>query len=309
MSHEGTGIVAATGSAVTTFEPGDRVLSGTLQKPCGQCENCNVPASHDWKQYCIAAGGALGLFSDGAFAQYHVADSRMSCRVPDSVSLLTAAPLACAGVSVYRAVSIAGVKPGGSLAIVGAGGGLGHFGVQFAKLHGLVVVAIDARDDGLELARRLGADHVLDARAGKEQVVAQVRALTEGKGVDAVVNVSDHLSTTALSAAIARQHGTVILVAQPEQVILPFQDIVLRDVTIKGSVMGGPAISQEMLDTVATHKVRAEVHVFEGLDEVSRMLELARAGTLGKKAVCVVDKDLASQECSLPTGEEDLLDF
>ncbi|RYP73570.1 hypothetical protein DL769_004185 [Monosporascus sp. CRB-8-3] len=293
MSHEGTGVVAATGSSVTAFKPGDRVLSGLVQNICGQCESCDAPAGQDWKQYCVAPGGVIGIRSDGAFAQYHVADSRMSCHVPDGVSLLTAAPLACAGVSVYRAVRMAGVQPSCYLAIVGAGGGLGHFGVQFAKARGLTVIAIDARDGGLELARQVGADHVLDARAGKEQVVAQVHALTGGRGVDAVVNVSDHPTTTALSAAITRQHGTVILVAQPEEVTLPFQDIVLRDVTIKGSALGGPAMIHEMLDTVATHKVRAEMQVFDGLDEVPRMLELSRAGKIKGKAVCVVDNDFA----------------
>ncbi|RYP44980.1 hypothetical protein DL768_008617 [Monosporascus sp. mg162] len=293
MSHEGTGVVAATGSSVTAFKPGDRVVSGLVQNTCGQCESCDAPAGQDWKQYCVAPGGVIGIRSDGAFAQYHVADSRMSCHVPDGVSLLTAAPLACAGVSVYRAVRMARVQPGCYLAIVGAGGGLGHFGVQFAKARGLTVIAIDARDGGLELARQVGADHVLDARAGKEQVVAQVHALTGGRGVDAVVNVSDHPTTTALSAAITRQHGTVILVAQPEEVTLPFQDIVLRDVTIKGSALGGPAMIREMLDTVATHKVRAEMQVFDGLGEVPRMLELSRAGKIKGKAVCVVDNDLA----------------
>ena len=79
-----------------------------------------------------------------------------------------------------------------------AGGGLGHLGIQFAKALGIKVIAIDARDEGLEIAKKFGADHVLDARESKQEVVKKVQALTDGKGVDTTVNVSDHSSTAGL---------------------------------------------------------------------------------------------------------------
>lgn len=85
-----------------------------------------------------------------------------------------------------------GLKAGQSIAIVGGGGGLGHLGVQFAKALGMKVIAIDARDEGLALARESGADTVVDARLGKEKVAEEVRKVTGGVGADATLNVSDH---------------------------------------------------------------------------------------------------------------------
>ncbi|EXJ73869.1 uncharacterized protein A1O5_03631 [Cladophialophora psammophila CBS 110553] len=293
LSHEGTGVVVAAGSSVQDFKPGDRVMSGITFHSCGHCENCLAPVEKDWKQYCFDIDGAAGVMTDGAFAEYHVVDSRMSCKVPDGVSFLTAAPLACAGVTVYRGLQVSGVGKGGWVAIVGAGGGLGHFGVQFAKAAGLNVIAVEARDEGLEIAKKYGADHVLDAREGKDAVVASVRALTSGQGgVDATVNVSDHPSTAALSAAITRTHGTVVEAAQPPEVTVPFMDIVLRDITIKGTMHGGKQLADEMLRTVAEHGIVAETQVFQGLEDVPKMFELLEAGKIKGKAVCVVDKEL-----------------
>ncbi|KIX94948.1 uncharacterized protein Z520_09258 [Fonsecaea multimorphosa CBS 102226] len=294
LSHEGTGVVVAAGaSAQESFKPGDRVMSGITFHGCGRCENCQAPPDRDWKQYCFDNDGALGVVTDGAFAEYHVVDARMSCKVPERVSFLTAAPLACAGVTVYRGLKVSGVGAGGWVAIVGGGGGLGHFGVQFAKAAGMKVIAVEARDDGIEIAKKYGADHVLDAREGKDKVAERVRALTSPRGgVDATVNVSDHPSTAALSASITRSHGTVVQAAQPVEVTVPFQEIVLRDITIKGTMHGGPGVADEMLQTVATHGIVAETQVFHGLDEVPKMFELLEAGKVKGKAVCVVDKEL-----------------
>ncbi|OAP65608.1 hypothetical protein AYL99_01580 [Fonsecaea erecta] len=293
LSHEGTGVVVAAGDAVEEFKPGDRVMSGITFHGCGHCENCRAPADKDWKQYCFDTDGALGVMTDGAFAEYHVVDSRMSCKVPDGVSFLTAAPLACAGVTAYRALQVSGVEPGQWVAIVGAGGGLGHFGVQFAKAQGMKVIAVEARDDGLEIARKYGADHVLDAREGKDKVAERVRALTgTNGGVDATVNVSDHPSTAALAAAITRTHGTVVQAAQPLEVTVPFQEIVLRDITIKGTMHGGKGVAEQMLQAVAKHGIVAEAQVFDGLAGVPEMFELLESGKIKGKAVCVVDKEL-----------------
>jgi len=292
MSHEGTGVVVAVGSQVSNFKVGDRVMTGIKLHACGKCIECDPPHGEDWNQYCFRSEGAVGIMSDGGFAEYHIADSKESSLIPDSVPFTTAAPLACAGVTVYRAVLTSQVKEGGLLAIVGAGGGLGHLGIQFARARGIQVIAIDARDEGLEICRKLGAEHVFDAREGKAEIVKKVQALTNGRGVEAVVNVSDHPTSAALSAAMTRNHGTVVQAAQPVEVSVPFQDIVLRDVTIQGTMLGGRKLAQEMLQVVAKHNIRAETQIFHGLEEVPKMVELARAGNLRGKAVCVVDASL-----------------
>lgn len=293
MSHEGTGLVVAVGSQVSDFKIGDRVMTGIKVHACGKCINCKPPDGQDWNQYCWEAEGAVGIMAcDGAFAEFHVADSKESSLVPDAIPFTIAAPLACAGITVYRAILTSQVKKGGMLAIVGAGGGLGHFGIQFARARGIRVIAIEARDEGLEICRKLGAEHVLDVRDGKAEMVKKVHALTEGQGVEAVVNVSDHPTSAALSAAITRTHGMVVQAAQPTEVCVPFQDIVLRDVTIKGTMAGGRGLAQEMLQVVADHNIQAETQVFHGLEEVPKMVELSRAGNLKGKAICIVDASL-----------------
>ena len=211
-SHEGTGTVAAIGPEVHDFEKGDRVMAGLPRDRCGHCPDCTGP--EEYRQYCPNIKGYVGVTLDGAFAEYVVADSRESCILPDAVSFETAAPLACAGCTIWRGVLQTELKKGETVGIVGAGGGLGHLGCQFAKALGLIVVGMDAREEGLQLAKNCGADIVVDARKEKEEVVKEVQKVTNGMGVDASITVSDHPSAAALACAITKRHGTMIQIAQ-----------------------------------------------------------------------------------------------
>jgi alcohol dehydrogenase, propanol-preferring len=214
-SHEGTGIVVATGSDVKKFKKGDRVMAGIPRGLCGKCYNCKGP--DDWHQYCQNANGLIGVLVDGAFSEYFLADEETSCHIPEEVSFASAAPLACAGITIYRSIIVADVPKGGWLAIVGAGGGLGHLGIQFALAKGYNVVAVDARDPGIELCKKAGAKHIFDVREGKEKVVDGIQKLTDGLGVHSTINVSEHETSAELSCAITRMHGTVVQAAQPER--------------------------------------------------------------------------------------------
>lgn len=159
----------------------------------------------------------MSVQRNGAFQEYLVVDSREASRIPDEMTFETAAPLACAGITVWRGVLQAELKPGQWLGIVGSGGGLGHLGIQFAKARGLEVIGVDASDEGLALSREAGADVVVDARLGKEQVAKQAFKATDGKGVHATLNVSDAKLAAATACAITRNHGTVIQIALVSQ--------------------------------------------------------------------------------------------
>jgi alcohol dehydrogenase, propanol-preferring len=209
-SHEGSGTVVKVGSAIKEFEVGDRVLCSLTYHRCGVCADCTGPEVG--RQYCPNVGGYLGVNRDGSFAEYEVVDGRECCLLPDNVSFETAAPLACAGITVWGGLVRAGLKAGESVAIVGGGGGLGHLGVQFAKALGLNVIAIDAREEALSLARECGADTLVDARSGKEKVVEEVKKVTGGRGADATLNVSDHESAAATGAAVTKMHGRLLSV-------------------------------------------------------------------------------------------------
>ena len=293
-SHEGTGVVVAVGDNAKDFKIGERVMAGIAMGFCHECINCRGP--DDWHQYCPNNAGLIGVTTQGCFAEYVVANRETSCHIPDKVSFASAAPLACAGITIYRAVIVAGVKKGGWLAIVGAGGGLGHLGIQFAKAKGINIVAVDARDEGLDLCKHAGAEHVFDARDGKEKVVEQIQKITGGDGVEATINVSEHETSAPLSCAITRMHGTMVQVSQPQDVSVPFREIIFRDIHIVGSLMSGPGQAQEMLDECGRAGISVQTNIFHGLNEVPKMVELAHSGKMKGKAVTVVNEDLMKGE-------------
>ena len=164
--------------------------------------------------------------------------------------------------------------------------------IQMAKAIGLNVIAIDARDEALELCKRAGAEHVFDARIPKDELVSQIQKLTpNGLGVDSAINVSEHSTAAATGCAVTKMHGRLIQVAQPDQVCVPFQELIFRDITIKGTLVAGAEQSQKMLNLVSEHKIHVETNIFHGLNEVPKMVELAHSGKMKGKAVVVIDEE------------------
>ncbi|GME65922.1 alcohol dehydrogenase [Neofusicoccum parvum] len=284
-SHEGAGTVAATGGDVHDLRPGDRVMCGLYLHQCGACGDCAAGAP----QYCAHSAGAIGVHTHGAFAEYVRVDARNAVKLPDNVSFETAAPLACAGCTIYKGVMATGLHAGEWICLVGAGGGLGHLGIQFAKALGLHVVGIDARDEGLELARKTGADVVVDARKGKEAVVKEVQAVTAGEGVNATVTISDAKDAAALGCAVTKVHGLMVQIAQPDEVSVPFRELVFRDIKIHGSLICGPEEARQMMKVVSENGISVKTNPVHGLNEIPKLLELARSGKMSGKGIVIVD--------------------
>ncbi|KAJ0313297.1 hypothetical protein COL516b_000229 [Colletotrichum fioriniae] len=270
-------------------------------------------ASHEGSGTVVAVGfasassdfnfkieGHVGVHVDGCFAEYVKVDARSTVPIPEAVSFLSAAPLACAGRTVWRGVVQAGLKEGQWLAILGSGGGLGHLGIQMAKTLGLRVIGIDARDEGLELTRTSGADVVLDARRDKEDVVKEARdAANGGEGADATLNLSDADSAAALACAVTKMHGTVVQIAQPDEVKIPFQELVFRDVRVKGSLLCSREESIGLVEHVAKNGINLKTNVFHGLDRIHELTELVHTGKMSGKAVIVVDEQQMADEKKL----------
>ncbi|KAL8842216.1 MAG: hypothetical protein Q9170_000622 [Blastenia crenularia] len=293
-SHEGCGEVVALGSSVKDFKKGDRVMAGLPMHRCGYCTDCLGP--DELKHYCPNIKGHVGVTTDGAFADYMVVDSRESSKIPDKVAYETAAPMACAGITVWGGLVRAGLKAGETVALVGAGGGLGHLGCQFAKAMGLQIVGIDARDEGLELASSLGAHAVVDARIGKEMVVEEVKKVTNGLGVDSTLVISDASDAAALGCAITKMHGLMIQIAQPPEVSIPFAELIFRDIRVHGSLIGPRYEAQRMLEFVAEHNITVKTNPFFGLEEIPHLVELAHSGKMAGKGVVIVDEDEIKKE-------------
>lgn len=231
------------------------------------------------------------------FAEYTVADERESALLPSGIPFSSAAPLACAGITAWRGVlrAVDVVPEGEYIAVIGAGGGLGHLAIQFAHALGRKVIAVDARDEGLEVARNEGAELVLDARDGIEKV-AKLASESVSGGVGATVNVSDARSAAALACAVTRLHGRMIQIAQPEEVIIPFQELIFRDIHVEGSLVCSPAEMRSMLELVAKHNVHVVKNVFTGLNRIFDLVDLAHSGKMKGKGVIVVDRETVERE-------------
>ncbi|MDX3730665.1 alcohol dehydrogenase AdhP [Streptomyces caniscabiei] len=227
--HEGVGIVEALGDGVTHLAVGQRVAVPWLGWACGRCEHC----LSGWETLCEQQQNT-GYSVDGGYAEKMLAPADFAAVVPDGVDPRDAAPLTCAGVTTYKALKVAGVRPTQLVAISGIGG-LGHLAVQYAKIAGATVAAIDVTDDKLELARELGADILIDAR--KED---PAEVLKRHGGAHAAIALAVDEQAFASVYGGLRRGGKLVMVALPAggTIQVPIFDTVLNGTSVIGSIVG-----------------------------------------------------------------------
>src|ERR1700757_4361181 len=155
--HEGVGKVVELARGVTEVALGDRVAMPWLGYACGSCDYC----VSGWETLCESQQN-MGYSIDGSFGEYATAYGRYVVKVPEVVDPLDAAPLTCAGVTTYKAVKVAGTRSSDLVAVFGVGG-LGHLALQYARIAGGRVIAVDVHEEKLALARELGAEFVVNA--------------------------------------------------------------------------------------------------------------------------------------------------
>ena len=245
--HEGVGIVAAAGADVTAVAVGDRVAIPWLGYACGTCEHC----ISGWETLCESQRNT-GYSVDGTFAEYARAHGRFVVRVPEGIDPVEAAPLTCAGVTTYKAVRIADVRPSDVVAVFGVGG-LGHLALQYAKIAGGTVVAVDVVEEKLELARELGADVVVNA--AREDPAEAVRALG---GADSAVVTAVFPEPFEQAYRSLRRGGRLVFVGLPadNHVTLPIFETVLGGITIVGSIVGTRLDLREVFELHAAGRTR-----------------------------------------------------
>ncbi len=273
--HEAVGHVAALGSGVTGIKEGDRVGVPWLHTACGHCQYC----TSGWETLCEAQQNT-GYSVDGGFAEYSLADPAFVGRLPDSLEFGAAAPVLCAGVTVYKGLKESEVRPGEWVAISGIGG-LGHMAVQYAKAMGMHVAAVDVRQEKLDLARQLGADLTVDA--SKVDAAAEIRKQVGGTHGALVTAVSPKAFSQALG--MVRRHGTVALCGLPPgDFPTPIFDIVLKRITIRGSIVGTRKDLEEAIAFAGEGKVKA--HFSEDrLDNVNAIFDKMRQGRIDGRIV------------------------
>ncbi|MEU8590054.1 zinc-dependent alcohol dehydrogenase [Streptomyces sp. NPDC048664] len=273
--HEGVGIVEECGAGVTHLTSGRRVAVPWLGWACGRCEHC----LGGWESLCPRQVNT-GYGCDGAYAEKMLAHADFALPVPDGLSAVEAAPLVCAGVTAYKALKVAGVRPAHLVAVCGIGG-LGHLAVQYAKIAGARVAAIDVVDDKLELASELGADLVIDART---QDVAHVLR-GQGGAHCALALAADDTAFEALHAGL-RRGGTLVMVALPAHGSLrvPVFDTVLKGISVTGSIVG---TRQDLAEVLGLHAAGRTRVVFETrpLTSVNESLHDVRTGQVKARVV------------------------
>lgn len=169
-------------------------------------------------------------------------------------------------------------------------------GIQFAKALGLKVIGVDARDEGLELSKHYGADVVIDARKGREAVVKEVQEVTGGEGAESSIALSDHKDATSIACGCTKMHGVVVQIAQPDEVIIPFTELIFRDIKIHGSLVCSAEESKSMLDIIAKHGITVTTNPFHGLDKIEDLVEMVHGGKIKGKAAIVVDQQQIDDE-------------
>lgn len=268
--HEIIGRVRSVGSAVTRFKAGDNVGVGCMVDSCQHCEPCH----HGLEQYCEEFPTLTYNGTDrhdhtityGGYSEKIVVSDKFVLKVPDGLDLAGAAPLLCAGITTYSPLRHWKVGKGSKVAVVGLGG-LGHMGLKLAKALG-AEVTLFTRSAGKEQdARRLGADNIVLSTDTSQMAAVTGRFDLIIDTVPYIHDINPYMPTLAIS-------GTLVLVGYlgPLEPFLNSAPMVLGRKSVAGSLIGGIAETQEMLDFCGEHGITSDIEVIQ-IQEINAAYE------------------------------------
>ncbi|KAK2966597.1 hypothetical protein RJ640_025282 [Escallonia rubra] len=266
--HEITGVVKELGSNVHGFKVGDYVGIGTMVNSCQECEWCDISQ----EVHCTKGVRTFnsvdvdGTITQGGYSDHYVVHQRFCFKIPDGYPLASAAPLLCAGITVYSPMMRHKMnQPGKSLGVIGVGG-LGHMAIKFGKAFGLSVTVFSTseskRDEALN---KLGADKFV-VSSNEQQMAAQSNSL------DFIIDTAsgDHPFDPYIS--LLKTNGILVLVGVPSEVKFSPMNLIRGNKTITGNVTGGTQERQEMLNFCAAHKIYPEIEVIP-IEYINEALE------------------------------------
>ena len=278
--HEIVGTVTDVGPDVTKYAKGDRVAVGCMVDSCRQCEFC----TDGEEQFCVEGSTFTygvpdrhGDLSQGGYSDHIVCREEFVCKVPDGMDMAHAAPLLCAGITTYSPLKRYGVKEGQKVAVVGLGG-LGNMAVKLAVAMGAEVTVITRSPDKADDARAAGATDVLlstdaaamEAAAGRFHLILDF--IPVGHDIDPYV-------------ALLRPYGTHVIVGAPDPAPkLEGGTLIFGNRQVSGSLIGGIAQTQEMLDFCARHNVLPEIEVITG-DAIAGAWDTLEKGDIAHRFV------------------------
>jgi propanol-preferring alcohol dehydrogenase len=268
--HEGVGVVERLGAGETHgLEPGMRVALPWLGYACGVCRYCNTGRETLCEQQLNTGYGI-----DGSFAEYVVGYARHVVRVPDGVSSADAAPLTCAGVTTYKAVKVSGATSSSLVAVFGAGG-LGHLAVQYARITGASVVAVDTNPARLQTALEVGAEHVVNPL--EEDPIAAIQRLG---GADAAIATAVMPSAFEQAFGSLARGGMLVCVGLPAEnhLQIPIFETVLGGLDLRGSIVGTRHDLEEVFELHRRGLTRVE-YAERPLDDVNAAIDQVLDGS------------------------------
>ncbi|GAA3283699.1 alcohol dehydrogenase AdhP [Nesterenkonia halobia] len=273
--HEGVGVVEKVGEGVTDLAVGQMVGNAWLWSACGSCEHCRS----GWETLCEGQVNG-GYTVDGSFGEYMIVDARFAAVLPDGVDAYEVAPVLCAGVTVYKGLKRTDVRPGQWVVISGIGG-LGHLAVQYAVAMGMRVIAVDIAADKLRLAAEHGAEITVDASADDpaEEIQRQVG------GSHGVLVTAVHPAAFGQAIAMTRRGGTIVFNGLPPgDFPAPIFDIVLKGLTIRGSIVGTRQDMVEALEIYSRGQIRPTIST-RSLTEINTVFDEMRRGEIDGRVV------------------------
>lgn len=286
--HEVAGVVTEVGSKVQKFKVGDKVGVGCMVSSCRSCQNC----SDNLENYCpkliltYSAKNIDGTITYGGYSDSMVVDEHYAIRIPDGMPLDAAAPLLCAGITVYSPLKYYGLdKPGLHVGVVGLGG-LGHMAVKFAKALGANVTVISTSPNKKkEALENLGADSFLVSRE-QDQMQAAMGSL------DGIIDTVSAVHPLMPLICLLKPHGKIIMVGLPEKPLelLVFPLLMGRRM-LGGSCIGGMKETQEMMDFAAKHNVKPDIEVIP-MDYVNTAMERLLKADVKYRFVIDIEKTL-----------------
>ncbi|GJD05215.1 alcohol dehydrogenase GroES-like domain-containing protein [Colletotrichum higginsianum] len=278
-SHEPSGVVVQIGKGCSSeWKIGDRVGALNFKNSCGQCSGCGLAKRTRNRldpRFCEKRETA-GFQHDGAFSEYLAVDPETTVRLPSSLPFDQAAPLMCAGATVWGSLegATASLSPGDTVAIVGIGG-LGFLGLQFASAMGFRTVAVDSRPAGRQLATEMPNQDLkpsLVVDSGAEDATAQIMDFTGGEGLAAVVVCTDFLPANNWALTLLRIGGVMGVLGLPaESWRFDSSVIVFRELTIRGSYVASRESTERMMKTVEEAGIRSHITLVP-FDEIPGIL-------------------------------------
>jgi propanol-preferring alcohol dehydrogenase len=271
--HEVAGHVAALGEGVTDLKAGDAVGVPWMYSACGKCEFCMAGMETICK-----SGEATGYSKPGGYAEYMVADAAFVARLPKGVNFYELAPILCAGVTTYRGLKRTNARPGQWMAVIGIGG-LGHIAVQYAKAMGYRVAAVDVDDEKLKLAKKLGAEVVVNGREANAPKALQDKI----GGVHGAIVTAVAPQAFEQAIGMLRPAGTVCYIGLPggkkDEIRASISAITNWELSVRGSNVGTRLDLNEAVAFAANGLVTAKIKTAP-LAKINEVFDEMRAGKI-----------------------------